>query len=195
LQDESGRIIHAGLSEGKANSQTIGGKVPVLILRFDELFPDRDNFLAMEPSDVELVQRCYPQIYLACHKRHIRASSTTFRLSSRDSSILAHLSQTVPIAPTALAAHLSVQSSTLSAAIHRLEQLGYLQRKKMPPDRRNVALTLTPLGAKAMADTSVLDSGRVSAVLARLTRVEKKQALKGLELLAKASRQTMNPTD
>lgn len=146
----------------------------------------------MNPSDVEVVQRCYPQIYLACHKRHIRAASTTYSLSARDSSILAHLNQTIPLTPTELAAHLGVRGSTLSAAIHRLEQLGYLQRKKIPQDRRTVALTLTPQGTEAMADTSVLDSERVSAVLARLSRGERKRALEGLALLAKASRLTMS---
>jgi len=146
----------------------------------------------MNASAVELVQRCYPQIYLACHKRHIRASSTAYRLSARDSSILVHLNETVPVTPTQLAAHLSVRGSTLSAAIHRLEHLGYLQRKSMSRDRRSVALTLTPQGAKAMSATSVLDSERVGAVLARLNRNERKRALEGLELLAKASRQTMS---
>ena len=146
-------------------------------------------------TSVELIQRYYPQIYLACHKRHIRASSTAYRLSARDSSILVHLNETVPVTPTELAAHLSVRGSTLSAAIHRLEQLGYLQRKKMPQDRRLVALTLTPQGAKAMTETSVLDAGRVGAVLARLNRNEQKRALEGLALLAKASRQTMSKAD
>jgi DNA-binding MarR family transcriptional regulator len=149
----------------------------------------------MKPSDVELVQRYYPQIYLACHKRHIRASSTAYRLSARDSSILVHLNEALPVTPTELAAHLSVRGSTLSAAIRRLEELGYLQRKQMPRDRRTVALTLTAQGAKAMAETSVLDSERVAAVLARLNRNERKQALEGLELLARASRQTMSKAD
>jgi len=149
----------------------------------------------MNASDAELVQRYYPQIYLACHKRHIRASSTTYRLSARDSSILVHLSETVPVTPTELAAHLSVRGSTLAAAIHRLRQLGYLLHKKMPRDRRTVALTLTPQGAKAMAETSVLDSERVAAVLAELNRGERKQALRGLELLANASRKAMSKGD
>jgi MarR family transcriptional regulator, organic hydroperoxide resistance regulator len=149
----------------------------------------------MDTSAVELVQRYYPQIYLACHKRHIRASSTAYRLSARDSSILVHLNETVPVTPTQLAAHLSVRGSTLSAAIHRLEQLGYLQRKKMAQDRRAVSLTLTPHGAKAMAETSVLDAERVADVLAKLNRNEQKRALEGLALLAKASRQTMNKTN
>jgi len=135
------------------------------------------------------VQSCYPQIYLACHKRHIRASSTAYRLSARDSSILVHLSESVPLTPTELAAHLSVRESTLSAAIRRLESLGYLMRKRIHKDRRSVALTLTPQGARAMVETSVLDSERVAAVLARLRRSERQRALEGLELLAKASRQ------
>jgi DNA-binding MarR family transcriptional regulator len=146
----------------------------------------------MNASDVEMVQRCYPQIYLACHKRHIRASSTAYRLSGRDSSILVHLSESVSVTPTELATHLSIRGSTLSAAIQRLESLGYLQRKRIHKDRRSVALTLTAQGAKAMAETSVLDSERVAAVLARLTRSERKRALEGLELLAKASRQNSN---
>jgi DNA-binding MarR family transcriptional regulator len=145
----------------------------------------------MNTSAVALVQRYYPQIYLACHKRHVRASSTAYRLSARDSSILVHLNETVPVTPTELATHLGVRGSTLSAAIHRLERLGYLQRKRMPRDRRTVALTLSQQGATAMAATSVLDSERVEAVLARLKPSELKRALEGLELLAKASLQTM----
>ena len=145
----------------------------------------------MNTSAVALVQRYYPQIYLACHKRHVRASSTAYRLSARDSSILVHLNETVPVTPTELTTHLGVRGSTLSAAIHRLERLGYLQRKRMPRDRRTVALTLSQQGATAMAATSVLDSERVEAVLARLKPSELKRALEGLELLAKASLRTM----
>src|ERR1700722_11470558 len=142
----------------------------------------------MNSSDIELVQRCYPQIYLACHKRHVRASSTAYRLSARDSSILGHFSESVPVTPTELVGHLSVLGSSLSTAVQRLEALGYLQRMRIHRDRRTIALTLTPQGAKAMAETSVLDSERIAAVLARLTQSERKRALKGLELLAKAAK-------
>jgi DNA-binding MarR family transcriptional regulator len=145
----------------------------------------------MTTSYVERMQHCYPEIYLACHKRHIRASSTVYRLSSRDSSILAHLEQRTPLTPSALASHLGVRGSTLSAAIKRLEKLGYLRRERTLKDRRTMALALTPQGAKAMAETSVLDSQRVAAVLARLSCKEKKRALDGLELLARAARQVM----
>ena len=56
-------------------------------------------------------------------------------------------------------------------------------------DRRRRDLRLTPLGAKAMASTSVLDATRVQKLLALLTPEERKAAVNGLTLLAKAARQ------
>ena len=145
----------------------------------------------MKSSDVALVQRCYPQIYLACHKRHIRASSTPHRLSAQDSSLLVHLSPTHPMTPGQLAKHLGIGASTLSASTRRLAAMGYLRRDPDPRDRRVAALTLTSKGAAAMAETSVLDASRVALVLAQLSKAEARRALEGLELLAKASQQVM----
>jgi len=79
----------------------------------------------MRDKDVFEIQRLYPQIYLACHVDHVRASSTEWRLSSRDSSILAHLYGATGMSPKMLATHLNVAASTLSAAIARLVELGY----------------------------------------------------------------------
>lgn len=135
------------------------------------------------------IQRCYPQIYLACHVKHIRATSTVHRLSARDSSLLVHLRPAEPLSPGDLAAHMGVGAPALSAAIRRLTTLGYLQRESSASDRRAAALTLTAQGAKAMAATSVLDPQRVRALLAKLTRDERRRALEGMELLARASRQ------
>ena len=147
--------------------------------------------MPVSSREIEIMQRCYPQIYLACHQRHVRAASTSFRLSSRDSSILAHLSETVPMVPTDLAAHLGVSGSTLSAAVAKLERLGYVERRSMPRDRRSIAITLTRQGATAMAETSVLDAVRIIEVLSCLSPTRRKQALAGLQLLAEASRQSM----
>jgi MarR family transcriptional regulator, organic hydroperoxide resistance regulator len=140
-------------------------------------------------ASVEAMQRCYPQIYLACHVRHIRAASTTHQLSARDSSLLVHLSPSQPVTPGALAAHMGVGASSLSAVIRRLARLGYLRRDRNPRDRRVAALTLTDQGTKAMAATSVLDSTRVAALLGKLTPMERNRALEGMELLAKAAQQ------
>jgi DNA-binding MarR family transcriptional regulator len=163
------------------------------ILRFDEISSGGNNFFLMradpQSAAVAVMQRCYPQIYLACHVQHVRAASTAHRLSARDSSLLVHLSPTEPLSPSGLAAHMRISASTLSAAIRRLAALGYLKRELSASDRRAAALTLTPLGAKAMAATSVLDARRLRALLAKLTREERRRALEGMELLARASRQ------
>lgn len=137
---------------------------------------------------VEAIQRSYPQIYLACHADHVKAKSTEFRLSARDSSILSHLDVEKPQTASALAAHMGVRPSTFSAAINRLIALGYATRRANPADRRETQLTLSHLGAKAMAATSVLDSSRVAAMLAELDASERIRAIAGLQLLADAAK-------
>lgn len=143
----------------------------------------------MNDKSVREVQRLYPQIYVACHVDHVRASSTKWRLSSRDSSILAHLDDERGMSPRALAAHLQVAASTLSAAIRRLTELGYISSDPAQSDLRQRELRLTPRGVEAMAETSVLDTKRVGAMLNLLEANNRKAALNGLRLLAAAARQ------
>jgi DNA-binding MarR family transcriptional regulator len=140
---------------------------------------------------VRRVQRSYPQIYGACHVRHVRAATTEHGVSSRDSAILAHLDERRPLRAADLAAHLGIGPSTLSAALDRLEALGYVRRRKSALDARTLDLTLGPRGLEALAGTSVLDAERVALVLSRLTEAERKRAAAGLDLLARASRELM----
>jgi len=114
--------------------------------------------LTMRDELVFELQRLYPQIYLACQVNHLRASSTDWRLSSHDSSILAHLKSSEGTSPRALAAHLGVAPSTLSSALKRLSRLGYIVSEPATADRRRRELRLTKRGAEAMAGTSVLDA-------------------------------------
>src|ERR1035441_8572486 len=79
---------------------------------------------------VHIVQVSYPRVYFACHTRHQGKSSTRHRLSARDSSILAHLDQEVPITQLQLGAHLGRARSTLSEALARLVKLGYVHRSR-----------------------------------------------------------------
>ncbi len=140
-------------------------------------------------DDVFEIQKLYPQIYLACHNDHIRAGSTEFRVSSQDGSVLVHLDREVGIRPNALAKHLGVAASTLSATISRLEKLGYLSSTPAANDRRQRELKLTTRGAEAITATSVLNADRVGALMKKLTRDERKAAVKGLSLLARAARE------
>jgi DNA-binding MarR family transcriptional regulator len=141
--------------------------------------------------EVQAVQRHYPQIYLACHTRHGRAASSPVRLSARDSAVLAHLDPAAPVDAAGLARHLGVARSTMSAALKKLERLGYVTRRRDPRDARRVELRLSAAGAKAMSAASVLEAARVARVLARLRTAERAKALAGLALLARASREEM----
>ena len=142
----------------------------------------------MKDDEVYAVQRLYPQIYVACHAGHVRAVSTKWRVSSQDASILVHLDREFGLSPRELAGHLSVSPSTLSAALARLEKLGYLTSSPSEKDRRKRELRLTARGAEAISATSVLDAERVQTLLSKLTPEEKKAALRGLGLLAQAAR-------
>lgn len=142
----------------------------------------------MSDEDVFEVQRLYPQIYLACHTDHVRAASTKWRISSQDASILVHLDREFGMSPRALAGHLGVAPSTLSAALSRLAELGYLTNEPGKTDRRKREIRLTARGAEAIASTSVLDATRVQALLKKLKPAERKAAIRGLALLAEGAR-------
>ena len=143
----------------------------------------------MPEDDVAKVQRLYPQIYVACHNDHIRAASTEWRISSQDASLLVHLDRETGTRPSSLARHLGVAASTLSAALARLEKLGYLSNQPAAKDKRQRELRLTDRGAEAISATSVLNAARVASLLKKLTNEERKAALHGLSLLARGARE------
>jgi DNA-binding MarR family transcriptional regulator len=138
-------------------------------------------------SDVLSILKSYPKIYLACHVDHVRRRSTTFALSSSDSSLLVHLTSKQGTRASALAQHLGVRPSTLSASLKRLGALGYLRANVAPSDRRQKLLTLTRKGEAALVATSVLDPIRVRALLSEMNSGDRKLAVEGLALLAHAA--------
>jgi DNA-binding MarR family transcriptional regulator len=140
--------------------------------------------------DVAAVQHYYPQIYLACHTQHQRRRANAASLTANESSLLAHLAHDQPLRASTLARHLGVGASTLSAAVKRLTALGYIVRERDPHDQRASALRLSAQGARAMQGSSVLETRRVAAVLAKLTAAERSRAIEGLRLLADAARRT-----
>ena len=142
----------------------------------------------MNADDIYKVQRLYPQIFLACHTNHVRAASTRWKLSSHDSAILSHLDRSTGLSPRSLAKHLGVTPSTLAASIKRLTNLGYLTCDAPANDKRRREIRLTDQGAEAMSETSVLDSARVRGMLKKLKPADRRAALSGLALLARAAR-------
>ena len=141
----------------------------------------------MSSSRIRAIQRYYPQIYLACHVDHVRTKSNRHHLSAHDSTLLAHLNESLPTLAGSLARHLGIANSTLSAALNRLESLGHLTRTPSRRDKRQIELRLTALGAEAMAEASVLDAKRVAAVLENLSAADQKRVVAGLAIFAAAS--------
>jgi DNA-binding MarR family transcriptional regulator len=139
-------------------------------------------------SEILTVQRCYPQIYLACHVDHVRRKSTPFELTSHESALLAHLDKNKPQTARQLADHIGVADSTLSASLQRLVRLGCINRQSSPKDRRVALLRLTDKGEAALAATSILETERVHALLKVLKAKGRAEALHGLNLLAEAAR-------
>jgi DNA-binding MarR family transcriptional regulator len=133
----------------------------------------------------------YPRIYFACHTRHVTDPSTGGEVSAHQASILDHLDEVDAMSMTDLAGHMGVTVATMSLAIDRLEQKGYVRRERDPRDRRRVLLRVTAEGVRLREAKSVLDPVRVEQVLAQLPSADREAALRGLELLAKASERHM----
>ena len=142
----------------------------------------------MSQPEVETVLRCYPQIYFACHKRHVRDPETQEVLSGHQASVLDHLDDVHPTPLFDLARHMGVTASTMSLTMDRLVRGGYVVRERSSEDRRRLDLRLTPAGLRIKKQQKVLEPELVASVLSHLDERKRKQALRGLELLAEASR-------
>jgi DNA-binding MarR family transcriptional regulator len=141
----------------------------------------------MPHEGVETVLRCYPQIYFACHRRHIRDEQTRELLSAHQAAILDHLDDVEATSLLELARHMGVTPSTMSLAVDRLERGGYVTRERSAEDRRRVDLRLTPSGVRIKRQQKVLEPELVLSMLERLGERQRAQALRGLELLAEAA--------
>jgi MarR family transcriptional regulator, organic hydroperoxide resistance regulator len=141
----------------------------------------------MPDLGVETVLRCYPQIYFACHRRHVRDQKTKAVLSAHQASVLDHLDDVAGTNLLELARHMGVTASTMSLMVDRLEGGGYVARQRSKEDGRRVVLKLTAAGTRIKRQQNVLEPKLVEAMLARLDEPQRREALRGLELLAEAA--------
>ena len=137
--------------------------------------------------DVQSLLAAYPRIYFACHRRHVRDPRTRRVLSAHQASILDHLDAVEPTTLGDLAGHMGVTPATMSIAIDRLENAGYVTRARSAADRRRAELRLTPAGERIKSASSVLEPDRVKALLDQIPAKERREALAGLTRLAEAA--------
>jgi len=145
----------------------------------------------MTRNGVRQVMELYPRIYFACHTRHVRDPETRRLLSAHQASILDHLDEHEPLALLDLAKHMGVTPSTMSLNVERLVRRGYVSRERATEDGRRLKLRITPAGMRLREAKSVLDPGRVRALLARLTPEQLEAGIHGLALLARAGSEQM----
>jgi DNA-binding MarR family transcriptional regulator len=144
----------------------------------------------MIADDIRALLDHYPKIFFACHTRHVRDGQHT--LSARQASILDHLDDVDAISLTDLASHMGVTLSTMSLGADRLERQGYLVRTRDPADGRRIGLRLTKAGLRIKEKEKVLDPELLRGMLGRLTSAERKEAIAGLALLARAAAESMH---
>ncbi len=133
------------------------------------------------------VQDAYPKIYLACHSRHQTSRTNVARVSQRDASILSHLNERHPVSQSELVEHLALAKSTVSEALRGLEESGFVTRIRDKEDSRGSEVLRTLKGSAVMSAGSVLEAGRLQALLSTLSAKERELAVVGLELLAKVA--------
>jgi DNA-binding MarR family transcriptional regulator len=141
----------------------------------------------MPQSDVATVLDAYPRIYFACHRRHVYDEEQRRLVSAHQASILDHLDAVESTVLSDLAKHMGVTPSTMSLAVDRLERNGYVVRERDAADRRRVRVRLTEAGERIRRANSVLDPALVAAMLEQLPAGERRDALRGLALLARAA--------
>jgi DNA-binding MarR family transcriptional regulator len=141
----------------------------------------------MSSRDAERVMTLYPRIFFACHTRHVRDERSGRALTSHQASILDHLDERHALTLSALAEHMGVTPGTMSIHVDRLERMGFVSRQRSAADGRQVELRLTEDGVRVRDDKSVLDAVLVARMLGQLSAAERREAIHGLSLLARAA--------
>jgi DNA-binding MarR family transcriptional regulator len=138
-------------------------------------------------SDIESVISGYRRIRFACRARETVDASTGARLSSHQANLLGHLDAVDPSMVSELAEHVGVTLSTMSLTLKRLEAAGLVRRDRDPVDRRVTNVRLTETGVRLRDARSILDRHRVDRMLRMLDPERRREALRGLAVLADAA--------
>jgi len=142
----------------------------------------------MLDSRIARLMEAYPEIFLACHRRHLREDETGRTVTEHQASVLDHLHATRATTLSKLAEHMGVGRSAMSITVARLVRGGYIQSRQDKTDRRRVGLTLTAEGVRVKEQNTVLDPELVGAMFRLMSAGELETALQGVEHLARYAR-------
>ncbi|MFB4267101.1 MarR family winged helix-turn-helix transcriptional regulator [Nonomuraea sp. GTA35] len=92
-------------------------------------------------------------------------------------SLLAALEEFGPASQAALGRRTGIDRSDIVATVNELAERGLVERSPDPDDRRRNVITVTPAGARQLAELDRLLSGAQDELLAALTRAEREQLI------------------
>lgn len=141
----------------------------------------------MADAATRAILAAYPAVLAACRRREVRDSESGIRLSPHLAGLLEHLDPGEPVQVGELARLLRVTPATASLQIATLVRLRLVSRTRDAKDGRRVHLRLTETGARVREARSLLDPDRIGAALARLPARERRQAVAGARVLARAA--------
>ncbi|MDX1646127.1 MAG: MarR family transcriptional regulator [Longimicrobiales bacterium] len=141
----------------------------------------------MSRSDAGVAVSALLRVLETCRRREMPDPSRRAPVSGHQARVLLQLDDEDPTMVGELAEFLGVTPSTMSLNLKRLEERGYVDRRRDPDDRRVMNVRLTRRGAEVKRAWTPLDPTRVDAVLRSLRPEERSAALAGLCLLADAA--------
>lgn len=142
----------------------------------------------MQPmADTAFVAMALPRIFFACRARGTVDASRGTTLTEHQIRTLSYLDLEDPTMVTELADFIGVTASTMSLNLKRLEVGGYVSRARDPNDRRAMNVRLTEDGRRIVDGHRRFDPERVGAMLQQVRPEERKRALEGIAILARAA--------
>ena len=128
------------------------------------------------------LERIYRDLWGELHRRDEEG------LRQHEAQRLSHVPEEGGVTLTWVAAHLLLPKSTASVLVRSLEDRGLVRRERRPGNQRELAITLTPEGARRVAAATLLDTAALADALARLSPERVGAALDVLDEVLRARR-------
>ena len=142
----------------------------------------------MSEKTVAFLMEHFPRILQACERKVVKGEKGA-SITTHQARILDHLDDEVPRSLNSLATHMGVTPATMSIAVDKLVDKGFLQRERSKDDRRKILLRLSPEGSQLREAQTLLEPERVREMLALLPEAEQEAGVLGLVILARAADQ------
>ena len=138
--------------------------------------PDQARELAVR------LERVYRELWQELHRRDDED------LRQHEAQLLSHVPEEGGVTLGWAAGHLLIPKSTASVLVRSLEERGLVRRTRRPDNQRELAITLTPEGARRAAASTVLDTAALAEALARVGPERVEAALDTLAEVLRARR-------